>query len=120
VFGQKNILIVEDDKAVRQTMQDVLEIQGYQVFCAADGDEGLQILRKIAAHPCVVLLDLMMPKSNGWQFLDSQRADPELSGVPVIICSAYPESAKTLRPAAFIPKPIQLKDLLGTVSTYCA
>ncbi len=116
----KNVLIIDDDEPVRLMMKDVLEIKGYCVFVASDGVEGINTLRKIAPEPCVILLDLMMPKSNGWQFLDMQRGDLALSGIPVVICSAYPESAKTLKPNAFDPKPIQFDALLGAVKAYCA
>lgn len=119
-ISSTNILIVEDDQAVRQTMQDVLELQGYKVFVATHAYEGIEVLRTIAHEPCLVLLDLMMPKSNGWQFLDSQRNDPALSNIPVVICSAYPESAKILQPKAYVPKPLQFDALLGAVRTYCA
>lgn len=116
----KNVLIIEDDPAVRQTMKDVLEIQGYDVFTAADGKTGLETLRKIAPVPCVILLDLMMPVMNGWGFLDNLRIDPVLRTIPVVICSAYEESAKAVSPAAFVPKPLQLDALVGAVKTFCA
>ncbi|HEX4923683.1 MAG TPA: response regulator [Bdellovibrionales bacterium] len=116
----QNVLIVEDDKAVQEMMQDVLELQGFRVFIASDGAEGIERLREIAPEPCVILLDLMMPKANGWQFLEAQRSDPKLAEYPVVICSAYPESAKSLKPKAYVPKPIQFNDLLSAVKSNCA
>lgn len=115
----KNILVIEDDAAIRQTMKDILEIQGYHVFLAANGKEGTDQLRAIAPNPCAILLDLMMPEMNGWQFLDFQRNDPKLRGIPVIICSAYEESAKSVKPQAFVSKPVQLDQLLGAVKAFC-
>ncbi|MBX3022749.1 MAG: response regulator [Bdellovibrionales bacterium] len=114
------ILVIEDDEAVRQTLKDVLELQGYQVTTAMNGGEGLQKLKEMASKPCLVLLDLMMPNVNGWQFLDGQRNDPQLNNIPVIICSAYTESAKAVNPAAVIEKPVQLQHLLWTVKTLSA
>ena len=116
----KNILVVEDEQSIRQMMQDVLELHGYTVFTASNGAEGIEKLSKIIPEPCVVLLDLMMPGTNGWQFLDVQRNNPKFSGIPVVVCSAYKESAKSIRPNGFIEKPIHLNSLLGTVRQFCA
>jgi len=116
----KNILIVEDDSAVSTMMKDVLELHGYNVITAADGAEGIQRLEEIVPEPCVIILDLMMPHTNGWEFLDMQRSHAKLSGVPVVICSAYSESAKSIRPHAFVPKPVEYKALLGAVQAFCA
>jgi CheY-like chemotaxis protein len=116
----KNVLIVEDDQAIRQMMQDVLEIQGYKVFLASNGREGTEKLLQLSPKPCVVLLDLMMPELNGWQFLDFQRSDPSLLHIPVVVCSAYRESARSVKPAAIIDKPVQLEALLGAVRSFCA
>jgi CheY-like chemotaxis protein len=116
----KNVLIVEDDRAIRQMIQDVLEVEGYNVHSACDGSEGIEQLRALAPAPCVVLLDLMMPGTNGWKFLDFQRSDPKLSGIPVIVCSAYSESAKSVKPHAIIEKPVRLDALLSAVHAFCA
>lgn len=116
----KNILIVEDDQSIREMMKDVLEIEGYTIFTATNGKEGIETLQKIKPSPCVVLLDMMMPIMNGWQFLDFQRSSPEYATIPVIVCSAYNESAKSVRPAAILSKPLQLKSLLGAVQSFCA
>lgn len=101
-------------------MKDILELQGYKVFLAGDGAEGIKVLRELHPAPCIVLLDLMMPGTNGWQFLDVQRNDPALKHVPVLVCSAYAESAKAVKPHAYIPKPVQLENLIGTVKKFCA
>jgi CheY-like chemotaxis protein len=119
VTGIHNILVIEDDPAIRQIIRDILEIQGYQVSVAASGHEGIQQLKTIRPQPCVVLLDLMMPVTNGWQFLDFQRNDPSLAKVPVIICSAYKESAMAVHPSGFVQKPVQLNELLDAVRTFC-
>lgn len=115
----KTILLIEDDAAIRKTMKEVLEIEGYIVITAIDGNDGAQQLKALQPAPCAILLDLMMPTMNGWQFLDIQRNDPNLKDIPVIICTAYEESAKAIRPAAFVPKPVQLEKLLGAVKAFC-
>lgn len=116
----KNVLIVEDEVSIRQMMQDVLELHGYKVFTASNGEDGIKKLMEISPEPCVVLLDLMMPGTNGWQFLDVQRSNPKFSNIPVVVCSAYKESAKSVHPNGFVEKPIQLNSLLGAVREFCA
>lgn len=116
----KNVLIVEDDQAVRSMLKDVLEIEGYNIYIAKDGSEGIEQLKIIANEPCVILLDLMMPGTNGWKFLDFQRSDPNLKHIPVIVCSAYEESARSVHPDDIVPKPVNLTHLLNVVHKFCA
>jgi CheY-like chemotaxis protein len=116
----KQILVIEDESAVSKAIQDVLEIQGYEVCVAGNGAEALELLKKSGTLPCLILLDLMMPRMNGWEFLDIQKADPELSKIPVVICSAYKESATAIKPSAVIIKPVQRNTLLQTVQSFCA
>lgn len=117
----KKVLIIEDDQAIRQMVQDVLELEGYETSGAANGNEGIEFLQKDDnAKPCVIILDMMMPVANGWQFLDYQRANGNLSKIPVIVCSAFKESAKTVRPSAFVEKPIKLNALRDAVKAFCA
>lgn len=116
----KNILVIDDDPAIRQTFQDVLEIYGYDVLTAEDGNAGILGLSKMETPPCLILLDLMMPGMNGWGFLDFQRMNPVFSKIPVIICSAYEESAKSVRAHNILPKPVHLDDLVGMVRSFCA
>ncbi len=115
-----HILIIEDDAAIRQTMQDVLEILGHTTHCASNGIEGLEILDKIADQPCMILLDMMMPKMNGWQFLDVQRTNPKFKDIPVVVCSAYEEISKSVNANGVLAKPLQLSALIGAVKRYCA
>jgi len=116
----KNVLIVEDEKAIRDMMKDILEHEGYNVYMASDGTEGITYLRNISPQACVVILDLMMPGTNGWQFLDFQREDPALAEIPIILCSAYRESAKSVKANMVVEKPIKLEALLDAVQTFCA
>jgi CheY-like chemotaxis protein len=116
----KYILVVDDDPAVRQTMQDVLEIHGYEVVTASDGREAISKLSAMKTLPCLILLDLMMPGMNGWGFLDFQRSNPTFASVPVVLCSAYEASAKSIGIKPVLVKPVQLNSLLGAVKTFCA
>ena len=114
-----SILIVEDEDSIRQTLCDVFELKGFAVYSASNGEEGITELRKMPKKPCVVLLDLMMPVKNGWNFLDVQRNDPALSDIPVIICSAYEESAKSIHCDAYVAKPLQLATLFAAIEKFC-
>ena len=67
------VLLVEDEEDLRETMRDALELNGYAVVAAGDGQAALAELEHIA-HVCIVLLDLFMPVMNGWDFLDQLRA----------------------------------------------
>lgn len=108
------ILVVEDDSAVRQMMRDVLEMEGYEVVTAKEGGEGIEQLKTFPL-PEVILLDLMMPGVNGWKFLDYLKENPSLAKIPVVVCSACNETAKTIKPSAIVEKPVKLNILLDTI-----
>jgi CheY-like chemotaxis protein len=114
-------MIVEDDLAIREALTEILEDEGYQVTGAANGQEAIQALRG-NTPPCLILLDLMMPVMNGWQFRAEQKQDPALAPVPVVIISADSDlrtKATTLEAVDFLQKPIQLTRLLDTVEQFC-
>lgn len=115
----KPILIIEDNAAVVDTLKSVLELEGFTVFTASNGAEGIQQLVKIGSA-CVILLDMMMPVMNGWHFLDYQRSNPEYANIPVVVISAFSEIARSVKPDDFIPKPVKLDVLLEKVQRYCA
>jgi two-component system, OmpR family, alkaline phosphatase synthesis response regulator PhoP len=106
------VLIVEDERDLREVVAEALSEAGYQVVDASDGAEALDKLR--ACHPSVVLLDLMMPRMNGWQFRAAQQQDPEVSRIPVIVISALGWVAD-LDAAEFLQKPFELDRLLTAV-----
>jgi CheY-like chemotaxis protein len=115
------IFLVEDDAATRDAMTLVLESEGYQVKSAANGWEALNRLSE-TRPPRLILLDLMMPVMNGWQFRDVQRQDPRLASIPVILFSAeanLPQKAEALETAGFLQKPVELDELLATVRQHC-
>lgn len=112
------VLLVEDETDLRELMQEALELSGYEVVSAADGLEALDAIGRID-HLCLVLLDLLMPRMNGWDFLEKMRAQPELEAVPVVVHSSAPKNAP---PGATrtLQKPVQLDHLLAVVNEYCA
>lgn len=119
VQQSKKILIIEDDDAIREMMASILEIEGHRTVMAKNGKEGIEALQS-EVPPDVVLLDMMMPVMNGWQVLDFLRTNATTRQIPVVIVSAYGETARAARPKAFVPKPVQLKTLLDAIERSCA
>lgn len=113
------ILVVEDNDDVREMMAVTLELEGHQVRTATNGRDALEQLRR-GDKPCVILLDLMMPVMNGWEFRRELERDPALADVPVIVISAATgELVRNTRADAFIPKPIDMDQLLDVVCDLC-
>ena len=82
------VLVVDDDPLIRDTMTEILEESGYRVATAAHGKDALHLLRR-GPRPDAIILDLMMPVMDGWQFLDAKASDQAISMVPVLIHTAY-------------------------------
>jgi CheY-like chemotaxis protein len=119
---EKTVLIVEDDRDIREALAEVLEDGNYRPIHAADGAAALQTLRAAPRAPCVILLDVMMPVMDGRQFRAVQQEDPALSGIPVVVLSAHAEgtsAAAQMKASAFLQKPIDLRMLLETVERFC-
>ena len=121
---KKRILVVEDDRDLRDALAEILRDEGYIVSAAGDGEEALSLLRgEQEEGVALILLDLTMPVMNGWQFRDEQRRDPKLSKIPVVVLSAgerLQEQAAALEVRDFVRKPIELPLLLRTIDRYCA
>ena len=113
----RTVLIVEDEKDIRDTLQQVLELEGYVAHAASNGREAIAMLKEGRA-PGLILLDLMRPVMNGWEFLEHHHADPVLSKIPVVLVSAAGDRAKDLKVSAFLRKPVELDHLLKVVQSY--
>lgn len=119
-FEHCPVLIVEDDADLREMMAQLLLLEGYRTETVANGREALQYLQK-GDRPDVILLDLMMPVMDGWEFRRRQLEDPALSRVPVVVLSALdPSRAADLDGAAFLKKPLDFDRLLELVRRFCA
>ena len=110
------VLIVDDDPDLLEVTSFVIEDEGMTVETAKDGEEALALLRT-GELPRLVLLDLMMPVMNGWEFLDEVAKDPELRAIPVVVMTAadHPQI-----PGAqdILGKPMDLTALLRVVERY--
>jgi CheY-like chemotaxis protein len=115
------ILIVEDDPELRASLADLLQDEGYQVAGAANGQEALKYLSQWPA-PCLILLDLMMPVMNGWEFREKQQQDPALAAIPVAVVTGVRDGQRqmqTLNAVGYFQKPVDLPALLETVAHFC-
>jgi len=120
--GSKNVLVVEDDVDIREALVGILRDEGYHVDEAANGAEALEHLRG-GLMPGLILLDLMMPVMNGWQFRAEQKVDAKFGHVPVVVISAdgnVKQKAESIDAAAFLKKPIDLDVLLDLVAKFFA
>lgn len=111
----KRLLIVDDELAIVEALQDILSVEGYDIATAFNGAEGLQ--RMADAKPDLVLLDLMMPVMDGREMLRRMREDASLQGIPVVVMSAGRISDEERRSSArFLAKPFELDVLLDTIA----
>ena len=115
------ILIVDDDVALAEGLAELLEHEGYGVATARDGLAALDQLRR-GLRPRVILLDLMMPRMNGWDFRREQIKDDDLKDIPVIVMSAGGFSAASVKAdlgdLEFVPKP-DPKNVIGAGDPIC-
>jgi CheY-like chemotaxis protein len=123
----RRILIVDDQATIRDTLGELLELEGYQVETAQDGLDALRHLRQ--AKPDAVVVDLMMPVLDGWGLARACRADPALADLAMIVMSARPDAAESvaeLNVQACLTKPFEVDELLEaleqtwTVGRSCA
>ena len=113
-----NVLVVDDQEAIRATLRTALDDEGFTVETAANGQEALDILERW--KPCVILLDLMMPVMDGWTFREEQRRTG--STVPVVLLSAagrLDEHERSLGAAATITKPFDIDRVISTIERVC-
>lgn len=121
-----NVLIVEDDPDTREMLATLLATEGFYAVSAEDGLEALHVLRTVRHRapevPCLVLLDLMMPRLGGGEFRRAQLGDPTVAGVPVAVMSGavdLDERAQALGAVASVAKPIDVDLLMDVVRRYC-
>jgi DNA-binding response OmpR family regulator len=122
-----NVLIVEDDPDTREMLTTLLTLEGFHAVAAEDGLEGLHLLRTVRHRapdtPCLVLLDLKMPRLSGAEFRRAQLGDPTVAGVPIAVMSGaidLEDRAEALGAVAVVAKPIDFDLLLGIVRRYCS
>ena len=121
-----NVLIVEDDPDVREMLTTLLATEGFHAVAAEDGLEALHLLRTVRHRapdiPCLVLLDLKMPRLSGKEFRRAQLGDPTVASVPIAVMSGatdLEQRAKALGAVATLAKPIDCDAVMDVVRRYC-
>lgn len=117
------VLVVEDQELLREMLVQLLTMGGYRAVGVPHGQAALNHLRSTASErPCLILLDLMMPVMDGWEFRRAQLADAGLAGIPVVVLTGLGESqanVSSLRIERVVTKPPRMDHLLSLVRTYC-
>ncbi len=113
----KTVLIVEDDLAIRDALRELIEKDGRNVLTARDGLEALDCARSIP-RPRLILLDLSMPRMNGYEFLHRLSADPSIAGIPTVVLSGSASEVPS-GVTDVLAKPIDVRRLLTLIAQYC-
>jgi CheY-like chemotaxis protein len=116
--ASSSIVVVDDDHDVREALGEVLTEEGFDTRLFESARAALEFLRASADdafHPALILLDLMMPGMNGWQFREEQLRDERLKDIPVVVITASRLGSEALRANEVLFKPVALGDLLDTV-----
>ena len=115
----EHILVVEDDKDLRESLCEALELEGYTAVGVENGRAALAHLAT-GARPCVILLDLMMPIMDGWTFRQEMVKDMSLAAIPVIVMTAAtPARARAVAAEMILYKPLHMGKVVGVVQAHC-
>jgi CheY-like chemotaxis protein len=120
--SDKRILIVEDAADIRFLLKSLFETEGFAVDQAANGQEALDVLHSADSLPALILLDLMMPVMDGYEFRIKQEAEPRLAGIPVVVMTADGDiSARrsSIRAREYLKKPVDINRLLSIARSAC-
>ena len=113
------ILVVEDDKDLRESLAEALELEVYATVCVENGQAALSHLAT-GARPCLILLDLMMPMMDGWTFRQEMLKDPSLASIPVIVMTAASAArAAAVAAQVVIYKPLHMSRVMDVVQEHC-
>jgi two-component system, chemotaxis family, chemotaxis protein CheY len=121
ISGRKTVLLVEDDDDERYALAALLEDADYQVLQAPNGAEALRLLEALPDSCDIILLDLMMPVMNGWDFRRFQKRRAAMADIPVVLMSAGAQIAfavEDLDAAGYVTKPVEIADLLEKVARH--
>ena len=116
----RSVLVIEDEAEIRNFAFRVLELEGYRVLKADNGNDGLKMV-KSSRELAMVLLDLRLPGRDGWGVLQEMKKDPRLSGIPVVVFSALAatwqkKKAISMGAASYLTKPVDAASLKKAVS----
>jgi DNA-binding response OmpR family regulator len=117
--GKLTVLVIDDDPVILELLRVNFEIEGFDVICATDGEEGMQ--RALEGHPDVVISDIMMPRRDGLQLLTDLKGDPQTHDLPVILLSAKAQKSEVqqgldLGADDYITKPFDPLELIDRLN----
>jgi len=113
------VLVIEDDRMLRESLCEALQLEGFVVDGVENGEAGLRYLRE-GRRPCVILLDLMMPVMDGWTFRREALKDPALAEIPVVVMTATRPEREPLAPVqAILAKPLQMEVVVDELQKHC-
>jgi CheY-like chemotaxis protein len=115
--AHSTILIVEDEKESRETLREILELEGYDVETAENGREALAHLDARGDRICIMLLDLYMPVMDGWQLIERLRADGRLAQTPILVVTSAADQAPADLPV--LQKPIDIDKVMREIERLC-
>lgn len=111
----KTILVIDDDPDIWAYLEAILEPDGYKVLTAENGEVGLRMARE--HNPDVILLDVMMPVMDGYEFLDKQSKDPAIAEIPIIVLSGGTHLERIPSEIPKLPKPPELSALFALIES---
>jgi CheY-like chemotaxis protein len=117
VSERSTVLVVEDEEESRETLRELLELEGYRVLTAVNGQEALDALSASGDEICIVLLDLFMPVLDGWQVVETLRADGRLDSTKIVIITSAAYRAPSGLPV--FEKPLDLDKVMSAVQQLC-
>jgi two-component system response regulator MprA len=116
------VLLIEDEADLREAFSGIIETEGFSVTRASDGVEAFELLAT-GLRPCLIILDLMMPRMDGVEFRRRQRADPMLADIPVVVVSGVTDKIERVRQLGVVEclrKPPNLDRLVALVAEHCS
>jgi excisionase family DNA binding protein len=113
--ARRTVLVIDDDPLVRESLADFLDDNGYDALLASNGAEALALLESSSPQPSLIILDLGMPKLNGWQFREKQSSNPRIASIPVIVVTAV--ASANVTGATVLRKPLRLGALTKAMQT---
>ena len=118
---RQTVLVIDDDREVRESLRTLLQLDGYKVKTARDGQHALEQLRG-GLRPCIILLDLMMPAMDGQHFRAEQLRDPQFAHIPVVALSGHydpQQNTASLEAVASLRKPADIDTVLQLIEAHC-
>ncbi len=119
----KRLLIVEDALDIQTLLRRLFEMEGYAVQCASNGQEAIDLLQNTTDLPSLILLDLMMPVMDGFEFREKQKLVGDWSTIPTVVMTADGDAQfqrAKIEATGFLRKPVDIDTLLSTAERYCA